>query len=98
MKSLLRGSPTRNVLVLVLLEMAVEVGLLTEAAVAQVTLEGFLLVVDVANVALQVGRDAERAVTVLTPAGAHRTTRVKTYNTAHQTVSLRLQHEHDKIG
>lgn len=46
---------TRNVLVLVLLEMAVEVGLLTEAAVAQVTLEGFLLVVDVADMALKVG-------------------------------------------
>lgn len=40
---------------LVLLEMTVQVGLLTEAAVAQVTLEGFLLVVDVANMALKVG-------------------------------------------
>lgn len=44
---------------LVLLEMAVEVGLLTEAAVAQVTLEGFFLVMYVANVALKIGRDAE---------------------------------------
>ena len=40
---------------LVLLEMAVEVGLLTKAAVAQVTLEGFLLVMDVADVALEIG-------------------------------------------
>ncbi len=40
---------------LVLLEMAVEVGLLTEAAVAQVTLERFLLVMDVANVPLKIG-------------------------------------------
>lgn len=53
---------------LVLLEMAVEVGLLTKAAVAQVTLEGFLLVMDVANVALKIGWDAEWAVTVFTPA------------------------------
>lgn len=52
---------------LVLLEMAVEVGLLAETAVAQVTLEGFLLVVDVANVALKIGRDTEGAVTVFTP-------------------------------
>lgn len=40
---------------LVLLEMTIQVGLLTEAAVAQVTLEGFLLVVDVTNMALKVG-------------------------------------------
>lgn len=46
---------TGNVLMLVLLEMAVKVGLLTKAAVAQVTLEGLLLVVDVANVTLKVG-------------------------------------------
>lgn len=52
---------------LVLLEMAVKVGLLTKAAVAQVTLEGLLLVVDVANVALKVGRYAEGAITVFTP-------------------------------
>lgn len=52
---------------LVLLEMAVEVGLLTKAAVAQVTLEGFLLVMDVADVALKIGWDAEWAVTVFTP-------------------------------
>lgn len=53
---------------LVLLEMAVKVGLLTKAAVAQVTLEGFLLVMNVANVALKIGRDAEGAITVFTPA------------------------------
>lgn len=53
---------------LVLLEMAVQIGLLTEATVAQVTLEGLLLIVDIANVALEVGWDAERAVTVFTPA------------------------------
>lgn len=40
---------------LVFLEMAVQVRLLAEAAVAQVTLERFLLVVDVANVALKIG-------------------------------------------
>lgn len=58
---------TRNVLVLVLLEMAIEVGLLTKAAVAQVTLEGFLLVMDIADMALKIGWDAEWAVTVFTP-------------------------------
>lgn len=56
---------------LVLLQVAVEVGLLTEAAVAQVTLEGLLLVVDVANVTLEVGGDAEGAVAVFTPGGRH---------------------------
>lgn len=40
---------------LVLFEMSVEVGLLTEAAVAEVTLEGFLLVVDIADVTLKIG-------------------------------------------
>lgn len=60
---------------LVLLEMAVEVGLLTEAAVAQVTLEGLLLVVDVAHVTLKVGRDAEGAIAVFTP-GRRRAARV----------------------
>ena len=52
-----------------LLEVAVQVGLLAEAAVTQVALEGLLLVVDVADVTLQVGGDAEGAVTVFTPAG-----------------------------
>lgn len=51
-----------------LFEVTVEVGLLAEAAVAQVALEGLLLVVDVANVTLQVGGDAEGAVAVFTPA------------------------------
>lgn len=51
-----------------LLEVAVQVGLLTEATVTQVALEGLLLVVDVANVTLQVGRNAEGPVTVFTPA------------------------------
>ena len=55
-----------------LFEVTVQVGLLTEAAVAQVALEGLLLVVDVANVTLQVGGDAERAVAVFTPAGKKR--------------------------
>ena len=52
-----------------LLEVTVQVGLLTEATIAQVALEGLFLVVDVANVSLQVGGDAEGAVAVFTPAG-----------------------------
>lgn len=52
-----------------LLEVTVQVGLLTEATITQVALEGFFLVVDVANVTLQVGGDAEGAVAVFTPAG-----------------------------
>lgn len=52
-----------------LLEVAVQVGLLAEATVAQVALEGLFLVVNVADVSLQVGRDAEGAVAVFTPAG-----------------------------
>lgn len=48
--------------------MAVQVGLLTKAAVTQVALEGLLFVVDVANVSLEVGRDAEGTVTVFTSA------------------------------
>lgn len=40
---------------LMLFEMAVEVGLLTEAAVAEVTLEGLLLVMDVADMTLKIG-------------------------------------------
>lgn len=51
-----------------LFEVAVKVGLLAEATVAQVALEGFLLVVNVANVPLQVRGDAEGAVAVFTPA------------------------------
>lgn len=52
-----------------LLEVTVQVGLLTETSITQVALEGFFLVVDVANVTLQVGGDAEGAVAVFTPAG-----------------------------
>lgn len=52
-----------------LLEVTVQVGLLTEATITQVALEGLFLVVDVANVTLQVGGDAEGAVAVFTPAG-----------------------------
>jgi len=52
----------------VLFEVTVQVGLLTETAVAQVALEGLLLVVNVANVTLQVGGDAEGAIAVFTPA------------------------------
>lgn len=52
-----------------LLEVTVQVGLLAEASITQVALEGFFLVVDVANVTLQVGGDAEGAVAVFTPAG-----------------------------
>lgn len=63
----MNGRPTGDALMLVLLEVTVQVGLLAEAAVTQVTLEGLLLVVDVADVALQIGGDAERAVAVLTP-------------------------------
>lgn len=51
-----------------LLEVAVQVGLLTKATVTQVALEGLFLVVDVADVTLQVGGDAEGAVAVFTPA------------------------------
>lgn len=57
---------------LMLLQMAVKVGLLTEAAVAQVTFEGLLLVVDIADVPLKIGWDAEWAVTVFTPARAEK--------------------------
>lgn len=52
-----------------LLEVAVQIGLLTETAIAQVAFEGFFFVVDVANVTLEIGRDAEGAVAEFTPAG-----------------------------
>ena len=52
-----------------LLKVAVQVGLLAEAAVAQRTFEGFLLVVDVAHVALQVGRDGEGTLAVFALVG-----------------------------
>lgn len=66
----LRCPPTWCVLVFMLLQVPVQVGLLPEAAVAQVALEGLLLVVDVPHVPLEVGGDAEGAVAVLTP-GRH---------------------------
>lgn len=50
------------------LQVAVQVSLLAKTAVTQVTLEGLLLVMDVADVSLQVGGDAKGAVTVFTPA------------------------------
>ena len=52
---------------LVFLQMPVQVGLLPKAAVAQVTFERLLFVVDVPHVPLEVGGDAERPVTVLAP-------------------------------
>lgn len=66
----MNGRPTGDALMLVLLEVTVQVGLLPEAAVTQVTLEGLLLVVDVTHMPLEVGGDAERTVTVFTP-GEH---------------------------
>lgn len=64
------ASPTWYVLVLVLLQVPVEVGLLPEAPVAQVALEGLLFIMNVPDVPLEVGGDAEGAVAVLTP-GRH---------------------------
>jgi hypothetical protein len=52
---------------LVLLQVSVQVGLLSKAAVAQVALEGLLLVVDVPHVPLEVGGDAEGPITVFAP-------------------------------
>lgn len=51
--------PTWNILVLVLLQVPVQVGLLPKAPVTQVTLEWLLLVMDVSNVPLEVGGNAE---------------------------------------
>lgn len=62
-----------------LLEVTVQVGLLTEATITQVALEGFLLVVDVADVTLQVGGDAEGAVAVFTPAGKVEAVHLRNY-------------------
>jgi len=53
----------------VLLEVAVQVGLLAEAALAQRTPEGLLFVVNIADVALQVGGDGEGALAVLALVG-----------------------------
>jgi len=62
-----RRGPTAEPGAVVLLEMSIEVGLLSEAAVAQSTAERTLSVVDVPHVALKVGRDAETAPTVFAP-------------------------------
>lgn len=62
--------PTWHMLVFVLLEVSVQVGLLPEAPVTQVTFEWLLLVVNVPDMPLKVGGDAEGAVAVLTP-GRH---------------------------
>lgn len=48
--------------------MAVQIGLLTKAAVTQVALKGLLLVMNVTDVSLEVGGDAEGTVTVFTSA------------------------------
>lgn len=49
--------------------MSVQVGLLTKAPVAEVALEWFFLVVNVAHMPLQIGGDTEGAVAVFTPFG-----------------------------
>lgn len=59
---------TWNVLMLVLLQVPVKIGLLAKAPVAQVAFEWLLLVVDVPNMALEIGGNAERPVTIFTPA------------------------------
>lgn len=49
-----------------LLQVPVQVGLLAEATITKLALEGLLLVVDVPDVTLKVGGDAERPLAVLT--------------------------------
>lgn len=50
--------------VVVLLQVAVQVGLLPEATVAERALEGFLLVVNVTDVALEIGGYTERTIAI----------------------------------
>jgi len=61
------SEPVQNcrAVVLVFPQVSVEVGLLTKASLAQVTLVRLLLVVDVPHVALKVGGDGEAALTEL---------------------------------
>ena len=54
---------------LVLFDMSVEVGLLAKAALAQRALERLLLVVNIADVPLQIGRDGEGSLAVFTLVG-----------------------------
>ena len=51
--------PTWHILVFMFLKMSVQVGLLPKASVTQVTFEWLLLVMDVSNVPLEVGGNAE---------------------------------------
>jgi len=55
--------------VFMLPQVAVQIGLLAEAALAEVALVGLLLVVNVADVALQVGGDGEGALAELALVG-----------------------------
>ena len=56
-------------IVFMLSKMAVQVGLLSKAALAEVALVGLLLVVDIADMALQVGGDGEGSLAELTLVG-----------------------------
>lgn len=76
-----------------LLEVTIQVGLLTKASITQVALKGLLLVVDVANMPLQVGRDAEGAVAVFTSARREREKKksvLRTKQTATKNMTLEL--------
>lgn len=50
---------TWNILVFMFLKMSVQIGLLPKASVTQVAFEWLLLVMDVSNVPLEVGGNAE---------------------------------------